>query len=217
MAYLDGRVTEVALDRYAEADDGSVWYLGEDVFDYERGTVAVTEGTWQAGREGPGAMITPAKPKLGAVDRTENAPGVVFEEVTIRAVERTYDGPRGRVRGAFVASELHMDGTREDKIYAPGYGEFRTAGGGDVEALALAVPTDALAEPVPPALDVASTATEALLEALRLRNWPAVSRTHERLTSSWAQLRASNPPPLVAALVHPHDAEAARSRAETAR
>ncbi len=34
MAYIDGRVEEVAIDLYAQADDGSVWYLGEDVFDY---------------------------------------------------------------------------------------------------------------------------------------------------------------------------------------
>ena len=36
-----------------------------------------------------------------------------------------------------------MDGGTEEKTFAPGYGEFYTAGGGDVEALALAVPTDA--------------------------------------------------------------------------
>lgn len=53
MAYLDGRLEEVALDRYAQADDGSVWYLGEDVFDYRSGAIAITEGTWLAGREGP--------------------------------------------------------------------------------------------------------------------------------------------------------------------
>src|SRR4029450_10646 len=39
MAYLDGRLEEVALDRYAQADDGSVWYLGEDVFDSRKGAV----------------------------------------------------------------------------------------------------------------------------------------------------------------------------------
>jgi hypothetical protein len=33
VAYLDGRIQEVALDRYAQADDGSVWYFGEDVAD----------------------------------------------------------------------------------------------------------------------------------------------------------------------------------------
>ena len=31
-AYLDGRIHEVAYDFYAQADDGSVWYFGEDVF-----------------------------------------------------------------------------------------------------------------------------------------------------------------------------------------
>jgi len=30
VAYLDGRIQEVAIDRYAQADDGSVWYFGED-------------------------------------------------------------------------------------------------------------------------------------------------------------------------------------------
>jgi hypothetical protein len=32
-AYLKGRITEVAVDLYAQADDGSVWYFGEDVAD----------------------------------------------------------------------------------------------------------------------------------------------------------------------------------------
>jgi hypothetical protein len=119
------------------------WYLGEDVFDYRKGAIAFTEGTWLAGREGPGAMIMPAKPKVGDVYRTENAPGIVFEEVTVSSVSESVPGPRGAVPGAMIASELHSDGTREDKVFAPGYGEFRTAGGGDLEALALAVPTDA--------------------------------------------------------------------------
>ena len=64
MAYLDGRLEEVALDRYAQADDGSVWYLGEDVFDYRSGAIAITEGTWLAGREGPAAMIMPGDAKV---------------------------------------------------------------------------------------------------------------------------------------------------------
>lgn len=37
-----------------------------------------------------------------------------------------------------------MEGDLEDKIFAPGYGEFFSGAGGDVEALALAVPIDAL-------------------------------------------------------------------------
>ena len=33
VAFLDGKIQEVALDYYAQADDGSVWYFGEDVLD----------------------------------------------------------------------------------------------------------------------------------------------------------------------------------------
>ena len=101
-AYLNGRITEVAVDRYAQADDGSVWYLGEDVYDYEGGTVVVSEGTWLAGRDGPPAMIMPADPQVGQVFRPENIPGIVFEEVTITKVGQRMDGPLGPVEGAIV-------------------------------------------------------------------------------------------------------------------
>jgi len=52
MAYGGGRIEEVALDRYAQADGGSVWYLGEDVVDYKDGTIFTIAGTWLAGKEG---------------------------------------------------------------------------------------------------------------------------------------------------------------------
>jgi hypothetical protein len=48
-AYLKGRITEVAVDLYAQAEDGSVWYFGEDVVDYEKGVAATTAGTWRVG------------------------------------------------------------------------------------------------------------------------------------------------------------------------
>jgi len=53
MAFLDGKLQETAIDLYAQADDRSVWYLGESVFDYDAaGRVSTTEGTWHAGTEG---------------------------------------------------------------------------------------------------------------------------------------------------------------------
>jgi hypothetical protein len=199
MAYLDGRLDEVALDRYAQADDGSVWYFGEDVFDYRNGTVALTEGTWLAGREGPAAMIMPAKPTLGDVYRTENAPGIVFEEVTVKTLGKTVAGPRGPVEGAMVAAELHSDGSTEDKIFAPGYGEFRTAGGGDLEALALAVPTDALSGPMPPELVTLAEGAEGILEAARLGEWEGAKATIRRMHPAWKTLNAGSQPPMIAA------------------
>ena len=153
VAFLDGRIEEVALDYYAQADDGSVWYFGEDVFNYEDGVIADREGTWLAGRDGPAAMIMPADPQVGDVYFPENTPGFVFEQVRVKAVDQTVQGPRGPVEGAIIASELHQDGAREDKMFAPGYGEFFTGAGGDVEALALAVPIDELPGPVPAELE----------------------------------------------------------------
>ena len=135
VAYSGGRILEVALDWYAQADDGSVWYFGEDVFNYEDGVVADTHGTWLAGRDGPPGMIMPAQPSPGQVYRPENIPELVFEEVTVKAAGQRVPGPRGTVDGALVIKELHMDGATEEKTFAPGYGEFsrrwrRRPGGG---------------------------------------------------------------------------------------
>ena len=49
-AYLDGRIHEVAYDFYAQADDGSVWYFGEDVFNFKEGYIADTHGTGSLAR-----------------------------------------------------------------------------------------------------------------------------------------------------------------------
>jgi hypothetical protein len=194
LAYLNGRITEVALDRYARADDGSVWYLGEDVFDYERGVVSATEGTWLAGREGPAAMIMPAHPQVGDVYRPENAPGIVFEEVTVKSVGKTLVGPSGPVGRAMIAHELHSDGSQEDKLFAPGYGEFRTAGDGDLEALALAVPADALAGRAPRELRALIVSARAILESARVEDWETASASLRRTKLPWGTLREGHLP-----------------------
>ncbi len=130
VAYLDRRMVEVALDYFAQADDGSVWYFGEAVSNYKDGVVADHEGSWIAGKDGPPGMIMPAHPKRGDVYRPENIPGLVFEEDTVQSAGATVDGPRGRVEGAIVVREHLMDNTFEDKVFAPGYAEFQTRGGG---------------------------------------------------------------------------------------
>jgi hypothetical protein len=198
-AYLDGRIEEIALDWYAQADDGSVWYFGEDVVDYEDGVVISTEGTWLAGRNGPAAMIMPADPQVGQVYRTETIPSIAFEEVTIKAVDQPMHGPHGPVEGAIIVSELHQDGTTEDKVFAPGYGEFRTGDGGDLEALALAVPADARGEPLPADLDTLSTGSADLFDAIQAEDWDAASATLETMTSAWDTYRAGDVPPMIAA------------------
>jgi hypothetical protein len=191
VAYLNGRIEEVALDFYAQADDGSVWYFGEDVFNYNDGVVEDLEGTWLAGKEGPAAMIMPADPKVGNVFLPENIPGFVFEEVTVKAVDQTVPGPHGPVHGAMVSEELHQDGSLEEKIFAPGYGEFFTGSGNNVEALALAVPTDVLPGPVPAELTALSNGADRIFAAVKSKNWKAAAAAAEEMSSAWKTYNAT--------------------------
>jgi hypothetical protein len=194
-ALSDGRIHEVALDWYAQADDGSVWYLGEDVFNYEDGEVADTKGTWIAGKRAPAAMIMPAHPSVGDVYRPENAPGLVFEEVRVTAVNRTVDGPSGPVEGAITVEELHLDGTREAKTFAPGYGEFSTGDpGGDLEGASLALPTDAASGPAPPTMDVLATGIRQATDAVAETDWAAAAKATSAVATAWTAARPTDAP-----------------------
>lgn len=226
LALSDGRIQEVALDWYAQADDGSVWYLGEDVFNYEDGEVVDTDGTWVAGPDAPAAMIMPAHPKVGDVYRPENAPNRVFEEVTVSSVDRTVSGPSGPVPGAITVEELHLDGTREDKTFAPGYGEFSTGStGGDLEAATLALPTDAAPGPTPATVDTLATAIRQAADALARADWTAAVRYADAVAKAWDAARPTDAPlpvlrrqmdrdiDTLAAAVRDRDAAAARDAA----
>jgi hypothetical protein len=194
-AYLKGRITEVAVDLYAQADDGSVWYFGEDVVDYEHGVAATTAGTWRVGLDGPAAMIMPAHPKVGDVYRTENLPGVAFEQVTVERVGVTVTGPSGPIPGAMVGRELHQDeAALEPKTFAPGHGEWFSGGGHDFEANALAVPADALSTPTPPELTLLSGGAYQVVDTVRSGHWRRASATLKAMTGAWDTLRAGEMP-----------------------
>ena len=201
VAFVDGRIEETAFDWYAQADDGGLWYLGEDVSNYEDGVVADTEGSWTAGIEGPGGLITPADPQVGQVYRPENIPGLVFEEVTVSETGRTVDGPMGPVERAFDVSELHQDQTTEVKTFAPGYGEFFTSDGTDVEALALAVPTDSATGTMPAELEQLTAAALAALDAIGAGDWAAAGRHEEAIRGAWTALDPAVTPRLIAPVV----------------
>jgi hypothetical protein len=196
-AYLDGRLQEVAYDLYAQADDGSVWYFGEDVADLANGHILTKEGTWEAGKDGPAQMIMPGDPRVGDVYRTENIPGIAFEQVTVKSTDSTLDGPFGPLQGGMVGEELHMDGSTEDKLFAPGYGEFYTKSGPDVEALALAVPTDAVTSDTPTELTTLEIGADRVFDAATSRDWQGASGELGALTTAWSHYRAGQVPRLV--------------------
>ncbi len=199
VAFAGGRIEEVALDWYAQADDGTVWYLGEDVFNYEKGVLKDTEGTWRAGRDGPGAMIMGAAPKVGQAWRSENICGLVFEEITVKSTGVTVPGPRGPVSGAIIVEELHQDATREEKIFAPGYGEFSTGDGTDLEAVAMAVPIDALGGALPVELARLSAGADQLFDAVGAGGWSTAAATLGSITEAWNRFRGSPQPPKIVA------------------
>jgi len=181
VAYLDGRILETAIDYLAQADSGSVWYFGEDVANYEAGVVADHEGTWLAGKDGPPAMIMPANPQVGNVYRVENIPGNVFEEVTVKVVNQTLEGPRGLITGVMFVQQVGLDGKTTVKAFAPGYGEFLAHS----EDAAVAVPIDALSSPLPDELKTLYSGANSIFDAASPEDWDAISTTLSGMTEAW--------------------------------
>jgi len=161
IAYRERRVVEVAYDFFAQADDGSVWYFGETVDNYGGGQVTNHSGAWLAGVDGPPGMIMPASPEVGDIYHPENIPGVVFEELIVLETGITVDGPSGPITGVIKVEEHLMDGGVEQKLWAPGYGEYRTETVGELLTAAVASPTDAVPGGVPdPILGIRRAAVE---------------------------------------------------------
>ncbi len=199
IAYQDGRILEVAVDHFAQADDGAVWYFGEDVSKYENGVVVSHEGTWQAGKDGPPGMIMPAHPHVGDVYRPENIPGLVFEETIVKSVGVTVAGPRGPVTGAILVEEHPADGAIESKYYAPGYGEFKTVVVSEQEYVdtAITVPIDALPGGVPEPLASMSAAATEIFRSVPSSRWERVSASLRSMTSEWKDYRDGDVPALL--------------------
>ncbi|MDQ3976454.1 MAG: hypothetical protein M3264_08005 [Thermoproteota archaeon] len=58
------KLIERTYDWFAQDNEGTVWYFGEDTKEYENGKVVSTKGSWEAGVDGakPG-IIMPADPR----------------------------------------------------------------------------------------------------------------------------------------------------------
>ena len=123
-AFENGRRVESTLDFFAQADDGTVFYFGEEVRNLRGGKVADTKGTWLYGRDTDRlGVLMPAKPTLGRQWHAEDAPGITIESDRVEEV-----GLRARVEGRIVTGVIRVqeftqpDGEVEFKTYAPGLG-----------------------------------------------------------------------------------------------
>ena len=120
---VDGKLAEVALDYFAQDDDGNVYYLGEDVDEYKNGNVSGHSGAWLLGKDAqtPG-MLLPAHPKAGDKFMSEDVPGITWEKDEVVSVSETATVPVGTFTNCVKVKERTSDGATEYKLYAPGVG-----------------------------------------------------------------------------------------------
>ena len=125
-AYADGKLVEIAFDYFAQADDGTVYYLGEHVKNYKNGKLVNTDGTWLLGKhtDVPGVAM-PANPKLGDQFRFEDVPGVTAESNRVEEVGMRAKAARRLHTGVIRIQEfIQPEGEVEYKLYAPGVGKI---------------------------------------------------------------------------------------------
>jgi hypothetical protein len=125
-AYNDGKLIEIAFDYFAQADDGTVYYLGEDVNNIENGVVIDHHGTWLLGKDTdvPGVAM-PAHPRLDQRFRFEDVPGVTAESNKVEEVGmRAEAAGRLHTRVIRISEFIQPEGEMEQKLYAPGVGKI---------------------------------------------------------------------------------------------
>ena len=124
--FEDGVLAEVAIDYFVQDDNGTVYYLGEEVDEYENGKLKGHGGAWMLGRdtEIPGIMF-PAHPKIGDKYRPEDVSDEIRENDEVLSVSETVITPAGTYKNCVKVSEKLADGSIEYKYYAPGVGVVR--------------------------------------------------------------------------------------------
>jgi hypothetical protein len=122
-AFVNGELVEVALDYYAQADDGTVYYLGEDVDDYENDQIVGHGGAWLFGVHTQTlGVIMPGNPKIGDKFKVEDVPGITQEDAEVVSLSETATVPAGTFTNCVRIKETHPGGVIEYKLYAPGVG-----------------------------------------------------------------------------------------------
>jgi hypothetical protein len=124
-----GTPVEITDDWYAQDREGNVWYLGEDVRNYEHGAVADRAGSFEAGVDGAQAgVVMPAAPRPGLGYRQEYYAGVAEDRAEIVAL----GGDRVEVPFGFFSQDVLVTRdlagteprTQELKFFAPGVGQL---------------------------------------------------------------------------------------------
>lgn len=122
---VDGVLVEDTHDWYAQDRDGNVWYLGEDVKNYEDGVYVDSDGSFEAGVDGalPGIVML-ADPQVGRAYRQEYYKGEAEDLGEVVALGQRRTVPAGTYDDVLVTRDwnpLEPD-VVEEKSYARGVG-----------------------------------------------------------------------------------------------
>jgi hypothetical protein len=125
--YEDGELVESTRDYYAQHEDGTVYYMGEDVDDYEDGEVVGHHGAWLHGQDGAQAgEFMPADPQAGDEFEQEKAPGIAEDMSTVVAVDQEVTVPAGTFSACIKTEDFDPLGpATEFKFYCPDFGLVR--------------------------------------------------------------------------------------------
>ena len=125
--YLDGKLIEETEDWYAQAADGSVWYLGEDSKELKDGRVLSSEGSWEWTVKGalPGIVMwaDPAA-HVGEKYLQEYLKGEAEDFATVVSVGQEIVVPSGKYSGCITTDDSSNlePGVVETKTYCPRVG-----------------------------------------------------------------------------------------------
>jgi hypothetical protein len=125
--YEDGELIELTEDYFAQHRDGTVWYFGERVSDYEDGKVVGHEGQWLAGEGNnkPG-LFMPASPTVGQEFEQERAPGLAEDRSKVLQLDVELTVPAGKFTGCMKTEDYApLDKKTELKFYCPRAGLVR--------------------------------------------------------------------------------------------
>ena len=124
--WVDGILEEDTRDWFAQDDYGNVWYMGEDVDNYNPdGSIRDHEGAWEAGVNGAIAgIIMLFDPKPGDSYQQELAEGIAEDKAKVVALGLTIEVPFNTYSNCLKTKEWSdlEKGSVDFKFYAPGIG-----------------------------------------------------------------------------------------------
>jgi hypothetical protein len=122
--WLDGELLEDTFDWYAQDVRGNVWYLGEDVSNYEGGQLVDKAGSWEAGVDGavPGIIML-GQPLPGDVYREEYLEGEATDMGGVLSLDESISIAFGDFDNALMTAAYNpLDGELEHKFYVSDVG-----------------------------------------------------------------------------------------------